>query len=277
MNKKLEILVSCMFSDSKKLVSDSHITGDCVIINQCDEDTAYSFATENGTASVYCVTERGLTRSRNMAIEKSTAEICLLCDDDEIFASDYSEKIIRAYEENPGADVIVFKMIGIKPSFSDRVQELKFPKIMRVASWQISFRKQSLIKTGVRFDELMGSGTGNGAEEEFRFLTDCIKSGLKIIYVPYEIAEVSKMGEGESKWFQGFDEMFFENRGSTTRYIMGLPLASAYAFYYCLKKKKMYSSDISMFNALKSTLRGIRKNKLGKLRSLCEDSDTERG
>ncbi len=255
-----------MFSDAEKLVKKSKITGDCVVINQCDDNSYKEFTTEHGTARVFSLKERGLTKSRNAAILRSDADICLLCDDDEVFAPDYREKILRAYEENKTADVIIFKMIDRPPSFEDKIMRLKFPKILKVASWQISFRRESLIKSGVRFDEMLGSGTGNGAEEELKFLSDCIKNNLEIWYVPFEIAKVNE--SGESKWFSGFDEKFFENRGATTRYILGFPTAAAYAVFYCVKKLPMYKDNLSFFGALHAVFKGMRENKIKKAKAL---------
>ena len=147
------------------------------------------------------------------------------------------------------------------PSFSDKVQRIRFPKTMKVSSWQISFRRESLLKSNVRFDELLGAGTGNGAEEELKFLQDCIKAKLKIYYVPAEIASVA---QENSTWFNGYDEEFFEKRGGTTRYILGWFTASLYAVYYVVRKRKQYNKNISFWNALKAIFRGIKKNNITK-------------
>ncbi|MCH5324567.1 MAG: glycosyltransferase [Eubacterium sp.] len=245
-----------------EIVNKTRITGNAVIINQCDAEGYSETATEHGTARMYSVTGRGLTKSRNLAIERSQAEICQLCDDDEEFLPDYEEKIISAYDSLPDADVIAFKMSNRPPSFKDKVIRLRFPLTAKVSSWQISFRRQSLVRTGVRFDPLMGAGSGNGAEEELKFLTDCRKAKLKIYYVPYEIASVA---QSTSTWFAGFNEQFFRDRGNTTRYIMGLPLSVLYALYYVLTKRGMYSKYISPSAALKATMSGIRENRLSKL------------
>ena len=254
---KLDILMSCMHQSDDALIQKSKITGSAVVINQCQRE---GFA-QYGKVSMYDTTERGLTRSRNMAISKSEADICLLCDDDEEFVADYEQKILTAYERLPQADVIIFKMVNRPASFPDKVMELKFPKTMHVSSWQISFRRESLLRTGVRFDERMGAGTGNGAEEELKFLTDCRRAKLRIFYVPEEIASVAQT---ESTWFAGFSEKFFYDRGTTTRYILGAPLAAVYGVYYVLKKRKMYAGQITTGGALKAIFRGIRENKLGK-------------
>lgn len=259
---KLDILLSCMNQPDDRLIRASCITGNAVVVNQCGTDAVRCYQTKRGTVRWIDSASRGLTVSRNLALENSDADICLLCDDDEIFVPEYESVISRAYEELPQADVIIFKMVGRPSFFKDQIMELRFPQTMHVSSWQISFRRESLSRTGVRFDELLGAGTGNGAEEELKFLTDCKKAGLKIWYVPAEIASVAQT---ESTWFRGFDETFFYNRGATTRYILGWPIAAVYGVYYVLKKRNIYSGDISPAGALHAVFRGIRENRIGKL------------
>lgn len=261
---KLEILLSCMHQTDDALVKASGITGDVLVINQCDRTDDQSWPTARGTARMLSTTDRGLTRSRNLAIETSRADICLLCDDDEIFVADYERRILDAYEKLPQADVIIVKMLERTPSFPDKIMRLRFPKTMKVSSWQISFRRESLIRTGVRFDELLGAGTGNGAEEELKFLLDCQKAGLKIYYVPVEIATV---GQTVSTWFEGFTEPFFVNRGATTRYILGAPLAFLYGVYYVIKKRSMYREKLTPAHAMKALLRGMKENKVTRQRA----------
>ena len=254
---KIEILLSCMHQQDDQLIGKSRITGDAVVINQCDREDYQEYPTKTGLVRMYSTCQRGLTKSRNLAIEKSRADICMLCDDDEVFVEDYEKKLLDAYEQLPEADVIILKMVDRVPSFPDEVRRLRFPRTMKVSSWQISFRRESLVRTGVRFDELLGAGTGNGAEEELKFLLDCEKAGMKIYYVPTEIATVA---QESSTWFQGFDTRFFENRGATTRYILGAPLASAYALYYVLRKKSLYAAYLTPGQALKAIFRGMRDN-----------------
>ena len=260
---KLEVLMSCMNQKDDKLIELSQITGDVIIINQCDRDDYFEYKTKNGIAKMFSTTERGLTKSRNMALLKSTADICLLCDDDEVFVPEYEERILKAYENLPEADVIVFKMKNRQPSFDDKIIRLRFPYTMKVSSWQISFRRECLLKAGVEFDELLGAGTGNGAEEELKFLWDCEKAGLKMFYVPSEHASVNHT---ESTWFEGFTEQFFVDRGATTRYILGAPLAFVYGIYYVVKKKKMYEKYLTMPDAFKAILKGMIENKITKQR-----------
>lgn len=258
----LEILLSCMNQVDDTLIRSTQITGNVVVINQCDDDGYDEYPTRDGVVRVYRTKERGLTRSRNAAIEHARGDICLLCDDDEVLLPGYEARILSAYESLACADVIIFKMQNRPSSFPDRVMRLRFPKTAKVSSWQISFRRESLLRTGVRFDELLGAGSGNGAEEELSFLIRCERAGLRIYYVPTEIASVA---QEHSTWFHGFTEQFFYDRGATTRYILGLPLASAYAIYYLLKKKPLYSKSITGKTAFSAIFRGIRDDRITKM------------
>ena len=250
-----------MHQSDASLVYASKITGNCVMINQCDRENYAEYPTEKGTVRMFSTTQRGLTKSRNEAIRKAKADICLLADDDEIFVPGCEEAILAAYEKLPDADVVAFRVTGIPRFLGQEVLRIRFPNTMKLSSVQISFRRENLLKSGVLFDELLGAGTGNGAEEELKFLTDCERAGLKIYYVPAEIASVA---QEESTWFGGFTEVFFENRGATTRYILGFPTASLYAFYYVFTKKSIYQKDITLLKALLATFRGIFKNKITK-------------
>ena len=257
----LEVLMSCMHQADDTLVRASGLTGDVVVINQCHRDAYQEFYTATGTARMFSTLDRGLTKSRNLAVQNARANICLLCDDDEVFVPDYEARILDAYRQLPQADVIIFKMVNRPPSFPDRVMQLRFPQTMRVSSWQISFRREKLLSSGVQFDELLGAGTGNGAEEELKFLLDCQRAGLQIYYMPTAIASVAQEA---STWFGGFDETFFENRGATTRYILGAGMAALYAVYYVIQKRALYRDTVTPYQALKATFRGIRENKIGK-------------
>lgn len=260
---KTEILLSCMFlSDSKEMIKRSHITSDTVIINQCNEENYKEENICNALIRTFSVIDRGLTKSRNLAISKSQADICIICDDDEIFNEGYEKAVLSAYDALPDADIIIFDMVDRPLKWGNSIKRLGYIDLMSVSSWQITFRREKLLASGVLFDENMGAGSGNGAEEEFRFLTQCRKAKLRIYHYPFRLASVAQT---QSTWFKGFDEEFFVNRGNTTRYIMGLPLSVLYAAYYAFAKRKQLSG-MSMLRAFSYTVKGIKENRLTKLK-----------
>lgn len=208
--------------------------------------------------------ERGLSKSRNMAITNATADICVLSDDDEYFYPGIQEKIAREYAKHPEADLLIFKVKNRHSKNGGRYHKLKLYELLRVSSHEISFRRKSILDKHIMFDENMGSGTGNGSGEENKFLLECHKKRLKIYYVPLEISSVAPQGLSESQWFYGFTPEFFFQRGYSTRYMLGLPLSILYAFYYVYSHKKEYGKDITEKDALKYTLMGIRNDKINK-------------
>ena len=228
---RLEILLSCMNLQDEDIITKSHIESDTIIVNQCGYDGYNEYDRNGHKTRIFSVNDKGLTKSRNYAIKHSEA------------------------------DVIIFN-IGNRPAhWGDMPKKLGYLDLMHVASWQISFKRESIVNNNVYFDERMGAGSGNGAEEEFRFLTDCRKNGLAIYYVPFVIADVAQT---KSTWFKGYNEEFFINRGNTTRYIMGYVPAVLYAAYYSIRKRHQFDSDISWFKAFRLIMKGIHENRLGK-------------
>lgn len=222
-----------------------------VVVNQCDTDKDYT-VTEGIHTMIYTAT-RGLSVSRNIAINNAAADVCLISDDDESFIPDLEKTVLDAYQRYPEADVIIFNVFNRTKKLGDNPRKLGKYELLRVSSWQISFRLAS-VKGKVAFDKNLGAGTGNGASEENKFLLDCYAAGLKIYYVPEKIATVA---QESSTWFHGYDRKFFFNRGKTTRYILGFPIAIFYAFHFLILKRKLYGKDISMWAACKELFRGI--------------------
>ena len=274
MKEKLEVLISCMHQDDLSIAERTGVRTDALIINQCPgEDPPRSKTKqetlltipENRKIRVRMLTtpEKGLSRSRNLALRYAEGDIALICDDDERLAPDYAETILRGYRELPDADIIAFRIANRPCRLRPETQRLNRWTAMRISSWQITFRPHRIRKSRVRFDTLLGAGTGNGGAEEIMFLRSCIAAGLKAFYVPESIGEMMQSG---STWYQGHTKEFFYQRGITNRYMLGLPVSVLYAVYYTVVKYHEYRSEISAKDALWHTLKGIFANDIAKQR-----------
>ena len=252
-----EILLSCMYENNFSILDRSNIQCSSVIINQCNVSSIVE-CNEKGCLWINS-TDRGLSISRNMAIDKSEADVCLIADNDEVFDSDVEKKVLTAYELIKDADIIIFDVRNVNKKLRDSIFLFTRLQLLRVASVQITFKRESIIKNKLRFDEKLGAGTGNGAGEENKFLLDAYDKGLKIYHYPIYIATLEK---SESTWFKGYDEDYFYKRGMTTRYILGLGISLLYAVHFLVFKYKRYKNNISIGNAGKSLLKGILHNKL---------------
>lgn len=259
---KFAILLSCMHEKDKEIITRSNIKSDCVIINQCDENTKEEISIDENKICLWInSTERGLSISRNMAIKNSKADICLIADNDEMFDENIEEKILKAYEEIPHADIIVFNLHNKLTKLKDKIYKLSRLETLKVASWQITFKKISIIDNNINFDIKLGAGTGNGAGEENKFLLDAYDKGLQIYHCPINIA---KMIENELTWFNGYDEEYFYKRGASTRYILGFWMSCVYAIYFLIFKYDMYKNDTKFFYAMINIFNGIFNNKLNR-------------
>lgn len=259
---KFAILLSCMYEKDKEIIKRSNIKSDCVIINQCNEENKEDIKLENNKNCLWInSTERGLSKSRNMAIQNSDADICLIADNDEIFDGDLEEKILKAYKELPQADIIVFNLHNQSTKLKAKIYKLKRLECLRVCSWQITFKRRFIVDNDISFDIKLGAGTGNGAGEENKFLLDAYDKGLKIYHYPVNIAT---MLENESTWFKGYDEEYFYKRGASTRYILGFWLSCVYAIYFLIFKYEEYKNNVSAIKASFNIINGILKNNLNK-------------
>lgn len=262
--------MSCMHQKDISLVGKSHISSDALLVNQTDSDDFFEIKTNDQHIRMISTVERGLSRSRNMAISNSNADICLLSDDDEIFAENYEHIITEAFQKLPYADIIAFdlgnKVTRIKPD----ICRIGYLNSLRLCSCQLAFRREKIVENRLSFDIYMGSGSGNGCGEENKFLLDCLKAGLKIYYVPVQIAQLETQS---SEWFFGFDEKFFYQRGSATRYMLGLIPSLIYGIYYILAKRRLYSKTISMKAALTALFKGIKDNTIHHQKSKAENAN----
>lgn len=255
----IEILLSCMYENDCSIIDISNICTNAIIVNQCDENSSELISKLDKEIFWINSTERGLSKSRNMAIRNSKSDVCLIADNDEVFYSSIEEIILNAYKNLPDADVIVFRLDNKMTKLKNKIYKLNRLEMLRVCSWQITFKRKSILDKDILFDVKLGAGTGNGAGEENKFLFDCYDSGLKIYHYPVNIAH---MRDRKSTWFSGFDEEFFYNHGMVTRYILGFWMSVLYAAYYLIFKYSLYRKDISIIRASRCLLKGLIENKL---------------
>ena len=262
----IQILVSCMhLVDAGEFLKKSNAQSDVLIVDQCDRDAVeeFDFVDAKGDShhtKVIHTTERGLSRSRNMAIANAWCDICMISDDDEVYSDGYPAAIVNAFEQTK-ADVVIFKcnIVDVNTNKTLRIVgfergEVGLRQIFKTGSWQITFMRQSVTQHNVCFDVMMGSGTGNGAGEENKFLMDCRRAGMSMSTDSFVSAVVYE--GGTSQWFKGYNEKFFRDKGWQVRRTFGNVVGFLYSVYYVLSKKQMYGKDMSMPAALKAVMKG---------------------
>ncbi len=143
---KIEVLVATMHQKDHSLVEKMNIQTDAVVINQCDKDSYEEFEHNGKRIKFISNTQRGLSRSRNLALEKATEDVCIIADDDVVYEDGYEEMVKQAYEEIPEADIIVFdvplKSQINKKKFGEETFRMNLRQALRVPSYRITFKRE---------------------------------------------------------------------------------------------------------------------------------------
>lgn len=261
----LEVLLSAMHLDDYRYINSLNIAGDCVVINQCEHNDCQSIIDNGRHIKYICTTERGLSRSRNMAITNASAEICIFCDNDVEYLPDYEKTIMTEFQEHPDYDLIVFFIkrtrANSKPYFPFATR-MGYITTLKVFSPEVAFRRQSLIDKGIKLKVEFGAGSQYAMGEENIFMYNCLQKGLKILYVPRQIASLR---QEESTWFKGYTKKFFLDKGAIY-YEMSHLFSGVLILQFALRKRHRYGQEMSFGNAVRYMLEG-RRNYIDSLSS----------
>lgn len=251
---EVEVLVSCMNQKDSSLIEKLNLKTNAVVVNQSDENSYKEINFNNNIVKFISSDQRGLTKSRNLALSYASKDICILCDDDVYYYSDYKETILKAFEQLPDADIIIFDIERINYNGNARpIRKVrKAPSHKSYGSVRIAFRRKSIERNNIWFDVNFGSGSIFTSGEETILLNKARRKKLKIYEFPSVIAKVDFQA---STWREGFNEKFFYDKGAL--------LASAYPnlkymymFYYIKALRK--STSLSNIELVRWILKGMK-------------------
>lgn len=251
----IDVLISTMEQKDYSLLEKMNISSDCVVVNQCGSDSIVEFEFRGCNVKWINSSEKGLSRSRNLAIRNSTADICLIADDDLLYVDGFADKVLVEFERNKDAAIIAFVVEGVGrifKSYPKTKKKLNFFSAMKVSSVQISFDRKKLLDKGVSFKEEFGAGSLFYAGEESILLSDCLRKNMTAYFVPVKIAYLYF---GESSWFKGFDESYFVTKGAVFT-AMSKSLSIPLVVQFAIRKRRLYHKEFSTAKALRYMLKG---------------------
>lgn len=202
---------------------------------------------------------KGLSRNRNNALDHAKGEIIVIADDDCIYTGEQLTKIETVYDTHPDADGVCF----MAESLQGELMRHYPTDVMTLAdaqsrgyylsSFEMTFRRSSLLRTGVRFDERFGLGSDMfGAGEEDILMKDFTDKGARVLFVPEVIVRTEEITTGthftESANLQ-------VTKGAVFRYVFGVSDAIWRSF-----KEGMWHlvhSHINPVSIIYNMLRGI--------------------
>lgn len=238
----MQVLVATMHQKDYTLLDKMNIQSNAIIGNQCDKNEIEEFDYNGHKIKWLSLKERGVGLNRNTTLMRADDDICLFADDDVRYVDNYSEIIMKTYEEQPKADIIIFNMqvsrdngplcnIVHKDGFVGRKGVSSF------GAYCVSARTRSLKTKNIVFHRMFGGGTEYSCGEDSIFLQDCVRRGLKVYTCTKTIGTVM---HGESTWFDGFNEKYFIDKGVLYNYLYPR-ISKLLSVYHVIKHRDMYA------------------------------------
>ncbi len=254
----LQLLVSAVGEQPKQLAEKMNICTEAIIINQTDH-FAYEEFERNGRAiRAYSMKERGVGLSRNNALLRASADICLFSDEDIVYNDNYEKLVLDEFEKNPDADMILFN-VDVAPErrtyHIENYGRVKWYNSGRYPTYSFAFRREKVHKNNITFSLLFGGGAKYSNGEDSLFLKECLSKGMKVYCAPVTIGEETVR---ESTWFKGYNEKFFFDRGVLYYHLYG-KLKKVIALRFLLKHKDVMCKDISWKQAYKLMKAGMKE------------------
>ncbi len=252
----LQVLVSTMHRMDHSILDKMNINSDAIVVNQCDceKDSEESFEYKGHRILWLNRNERGVGKSRNLALSYATADIVLFADDDVIYDDDYVSVIEKAFFET-NADTLIFRADILnearKVNEEEGIKRLSLFNCTRYGAYRIACKRKIIEKENITFSLLFGGGAKYGSGEDSVFTADLIKHKCKVYSVPYKIGNVE---QSESTWFKGFNEKYCHDKGALMKTLYGrlwYPL-----MIVLIKRHPEQYSEIGLKKALKYAKKG---------------------
>ncbi|MGX1024002.1 glycosyltransferase family A protein [Psychroflexus sp. MBR-150] len=163
-----------------------------LIINQTTKDKILK--TNRKNIRVVNVFEKGLSKSRNLAIKHAKAKICFIADDDIEYLPNAIDTVIQAYQDYPDAALISFQFLRennqpYKIYKSQSGYQNRLLHQQSLSSIEISFNLKLVRNNDIAFNNLFGLWARFVCAEESVFRDDIIRKHLKVVYIDKPIVK----------------------------------------------------------------------------------------
>ncbi|KAF2331607.1 glycosyltransferase family 2 protein [Flavobacterium nitrogenifigens] len=203
----IEILISTMNQNSLDFLVPmfpySHFSSfSILIINQTQKEKILT--SDYFNVRVINSFEKGLAKSRNLALENALGKILVIADDDVVYKEGFAIKIIDVYNKFPKAAVINFEAENLDGSLikkypSDSKANLNIFDVLNSSSIEMTLNKKIINESKVSFDENFGLGAVFEMGEEAIFLSDLKAKQKQLVFEPQIIVIHKNQTSSEKK------------------------------------------------------------------------------
>jgi hypothetical protein len=145
-----------------------------------------------GDIKVLGLQSRGVAKSRNAAIDNTITEYLIFGDDDIKFSESGIASAIDLLKANPHISILLMQAVDetgkLRKSYPSKAHELKLTNSAKAATYEMMIRVSDIKTAGIKFDENFGAGATNYLGDEYIFIADALRAGLKGKFEPIVIA-----------------------------------------------------------------------------------------
>lgn len=262
---RIEVLATTMNSKDDSLPRRMNLQTDAIIGNQCSYTSVVKQKYMDYAITYLNFDEKGVGLNRNNLLMRSSADVCILADDDMTFYDGYSNVVQSAFYEKKNAEMLIFNID--EKDVTNRRKNKKYKRVtllnyMNYGAVRIAFKRKTVSYNACYFNLNFGGGTQHSSGEDSLFIRDCLRKGIKIYTAPYTLAYLND--DRESTWFNGYNEKYFFDKGcflAVAHPILGI----VFGFLLCLKHpffmKKSGLSFFKIYGLIMDGIKYIKSNK----------------
>ncbi len=199
---------------------------------------------------------KGVAKNRNNILNNIKASsLCLILDDDVLLRPNTYQDVITAFQDNPTAEFISFKILNLDGSDYKTYPKTKqwhtLQTLTGIGTTEIAFRSDCILQHNIKFDERFGPGADKyPLGEDFIFVMDLYYKKLRMLFLPISIVKHPLNSTGAN-----LDKEIIFSRGAVFARIFGKK-AYFLDIFFTIKHKKMYQNRYSMFTYFKLMILG---------------------
>lgn len=225
-------------SDSRELL--------LLVQNPNEESYVFNFP----GAKLVELKSQGVAKSRNAALKYATGKYLIFGDDDIFFDESGIETLVDYFESHQDCAMILAQASDesgtLRKNYPAKKHRLTRYNSAKAATYEMMVRLDAIRDNGITFDENFGAGADNFLGDEYIFITDALKKGLKGVFLPVRVAIHPRESSG-STWGTRDD---LDARAKVFTRVFGVS-APIFRLLFLMKSRK---GGIGFFNTLRFVL-----------------------
>ena len=145
---------------------------------------------------------RGVAKSRNAVLQNASGKYLIFGDDDITFDEAALRQLIDYFESHPECSIVMAQTVdetgALRKSYPAKQHKLTRFNSAKAATYEMMVRVDAIKSKGVSFDESFGAGVPNFLGDEYVFITDALKKGLRGVFLPIQVAIHPKESSGNT-------------------------------------------------------------------------------